>query len=172
MAEATTWGVSVADIAALAPHIVITESEADPAPVPPGPDPFATNGATVRKLTTNQVNGFINDITAMVDMRIHERARIADPVFSAKIAAAAKDVVKNGAGSYLVAAAFPIKAGPNENTSYAAELWNRYKLGLEELEKAIASFIKDGVGLTPVEESPSRITSFFPPVRFADDMRF
>ncbi|AIZ01699.1 putative structural protein [Arthrobacter phage vB_ArtM-ArV1] len=169
MAEATTWGVSVEEVSALAPHIVITESEAPP--VGGAPDPFV-NGAAVRKLTRMQVNGFINDITAMVDMRIHERARIADPVFSAKIAAAAKDVVRNGAGSYLVSAAFPIKAGPNENTSYAAELWNRYKLGLEELEKAIASFIKDGVGLNPLPDAPSRITSFFPAVRVRDDMRF
>ena len=167
MAEATTWGVSVADVAALAPHIVIDNTE-----VPPStgiPDPY--NVATVRKLTETQVQKFINDVTAMVDMRLHERARIADEVFTAKIVAAGKDIITNGAGSYLVSAAFPVKAGPNENTSYAAELWNRYKYGLEELEKAIADFIKAGDGLVPVVR-PSGISAYFPPVRIRDDMGF
>lgn len=169
MAEAATWGVSVDDVSALAPHIVISNSET--APVPGGvPDPYKT--AAVRALTRAQVQQFISDITAMVDMRIHERVRIADESFNAKIAAAASDVVTNGAASYLVAAAFPVKAGPNENTSYATELWNRYKLGLEELEKAIASFIGAGVGLEPVPDGPSRITGFFPAVIVRDDMRF
>ncbi|QGZ17113.1 hypothetical protein HYQ19_gp014 [Arthrobacter phage DrYang] len=167
MAEAATWGVSVDDVSALAPHIVITNSEA---PAPTGtPDPY--NSTTVRKLTTMQVQQFINDITAMVDMRLHERVRITDGVFIAKVAAAAKDIVTNGAASYLVSAAFPMKAGPNENTSYAAELWNRYKLGLEELEKALAAFIKDGEGLAP-STKPSGITGFFPAVRIRDDMGF
>ncbi|ALY09860.1 hypothetical protein SEA_JAYCOOKIE_14 [Arthrobacter phage JayCookie] len=167
MAEAATWGVSVDDVSALAPHIVITNAEAPP--TGGTPDPY--NATTVRKLTNQQVQKFINDVTAMVDMRLHERARITDEVFTAKIAAAAKDIVTNGAGSYLVAAAFPMKAGPNENTSYGAELWNRYKYGLEELEKAIADFIKAGDGIVVVEK-PSSIAAFFPPVRIRDDMRF
>lgn len=167
MAEATTWGVSVDDVSALAPHIVITNAEAPP--TGGTPDPY--NATTVRKLTNQQVQKFINDVTAMVDMRLHERARITNDVFNAKIAAAAKDIVANGAGSYLVAAAFPMKAGPNENTSYAAELWNRYKYGLEELEKAIADFIKDGEDVTPIARASS-IAAFFPPVRIRDDMRF
>ncbi|AYD81508.1 hypothetical protein HYP71_gp014 [Arthrobacter phage KBurrousTX] len=167
MAEASTWGVSVDDVSALAPHIAIASTEA----VPPGtPDPF--NQSTVRKVTNGQVAAFIQDISAMVDLRLHSRHRVTDAAFAAKVDTAAADIVTNGAGSYLVAAAFPIKAGVSENTNYSAELWRRYTEGLAALEKALADFIKAGDGVTPTPGAAGRVSGYFPPILFRDDMRF
>jgi hypothetical protein len=170
MADANVWGVSVDDVSALAPHIVIAN---DPGPAPePAPlgDPY--NKSTIRKVTRSQVEAFIGDISAQVDLRLYRRTRIASDEFTARVVAAAQDVVTNGAGSYLVSAAFPVKAGVNESTSLSAELWRRYKDGLDALEATIDRFIKAGVDVVPDPNAVGLIRGNFPAVLFPDDMRF
>ncbi len=171
MADATVWGVSVDDVSALAPHIVIA-NDPGPAPEPlPLGDPY--NKSTVRKVTRSQVEAFIVDITAQVDLRLYRLDRVTDPSpFRLKVDAAAKDVITNGAGSYLVSAAFPVKAGTNENTNLSAELYRRYKDGLDALVATIEGFIKAGVGLEPEATAAPSIRPLFHAPIFSDDMRF
>jgi len=166
VAETTTpetWGVSTDEVTALAPHITITTS---PAPAPGEDKPWG--GTAQAQVSAAQVTSWIQDVAARVSMRIHRRSKITDAPMTATIAAAAHDLVLNGAGSYLVAAAFPAKAGTNDNTSYSAELWRRFTEGLDELEKAIDEWLADNPGAGA--GSTSTIVGSFPEPRFADDI--
>lgn len=169
MAEPELWGVSVDDVSSLAPHIAITNSDTPPA-LPPVSDPY--NASTIRKITSAQVEAMIHDVGSMVDVRLFKRHRVRNDAFMTAITEGMKDIITNGAGSYLVAAAFPVKAGVNENTSYSAELWRRYKEALEALEKALDKFIKDGVDVEPIPGAAGRVAGFFPAPAFRDDMRW
>lgn len=170
MADANVWGVSVDDVSALAPHIVIADDPAEPAVVGPG-DPY--NKPTIRKVTRAQVEAFIADISAQVDLRLYRLGKIADTAFLERVKAMAQDVITNGAAWYLVAAAFPVKAGPNENTNYSAELKARFKEGLDALVATVDAFIKAGDGLVaPADAIAGGIRGFFHAPIFSDDMRF
>lgn len=172
MALATSWGVSVEDVSALAPHIVIAD---DPGPAPdPAPlgDPY--NKTTIRKVTRSQVEAFIADITAQVDFRLQVRDRVTNEAYAGRLDKMAQDVITNGAAWYLVAAAFPVKAGTNENTNYSAELKARFERGLDLLAEGLAAYIKAGVGVAPLEAAavPASIRPNFHAPIFSDDMRF
>lgn len=164
MAETTpeTWGVSVDQVKALAPHITITDTE----PAPGGDVPFTGNKE--KHVAQAQVEAWIIDVAARVSLRIHRRSKV-DTAMQATVNAAAHDLVLNGAGNYLVAAAFPAKAGLNDNTSYSAELWRRFTEGLDELEKAIADWIIDNETSTPIGSTSTIIGSFPEPI-FGDDI--
>lgn len=159
-----TWGVSVEQVKALAPHITITET----IPGTPGDD-VAFAGSQERHVTTDQVSSWITDVSARVSLRIHRRSKITNDIMTATITAAAHDLVLNGSGSYLVAAAFPTKAGLNDNTSYSAELWRRFTEGLDELEKAIDEWLVDNPEAAPGADIGT-IVSSFPEPRFTDDV--
>jgi hypothetical protein len=166
VAETTTtetWGVSVAEVTALAPHIAVN---ADPEPEPVARPGFGK--APAGHVTPEQVDRWIGDVSARVSLRLHRRDRV-DEAMLAKVTAAAHDLVVNGAGSYLVAAAFPVKAGLNDNTSYSAELWRRFTDGLNELAKAIDDWIEDNPGTGPGADAGTIVGSF-PEPRFADDV--
>lgn len=165
MAETTpeTWGVSVTEVKALAPHITITNT----APTMPGDAPW--EGNKQRHVTETQVTGWIVDVAARVSLRIHRRARIQDATMTATITGMAHDLTLNGAGSYMVAAAFPAKAGTNDNTNYSSELWRRFTTGLDELEKAIEEWLTDNPSTAP-GGSIGDIVSSFPEPRFTDDI--
>lgn len=158
------WGVSVEQVKALAPHITITE----PDPVYPDRD-VAFAGNQDRRVTPAEITQWIVDVAARVSLRIHRRSKITNESMTATITAAAHDLVLNGAGSYLVAAAFPAKAGTNDNTNYNAELWRRFTEGLDELEKAIDGWLIDNVEGEAAKDTGS-IVSSFPEARFADDV--
>lgn len=160
--------VSVDTVSALAPHIAITEEL-----IPAGSSSDPYNRQSIRKITVPEVEKFISDITSMVNLRLFRRWRVRNAQWLAAFDTAAMDIIANGAGSYLVAAAFPTKAGVNENTNYSAELWRRYTEALDDLEKLLGDFIKDGGD--DVEEDAvisGRIFSSFPKTVFRDDMRF
>jgi len=158
-----TWGVSVDQVTALAPHVTITQ--ADPAP---GGEDTAWAGTAQAQVSATQVTSWIGDVAARVSLRIHRRTLVTDPVMTATIAAAAHDLVLNGAGSYLVAAAFPAKAGTNDNTNYSAELWRRFTEGLNELDTAVDEWLTDNPG--GAGPDTGAIVGSFPEPRFADDI--
>lgn len=161
--------VSVETVSALAPHIAISTGTNPPPPV--GNDVY--NQPQIRKVTAAQVDKFIDDITSMVDLRLFRRNRVKNEAFKASLDKAAMDIIANGAGSYLVAAAFPTKAGINDNTNYSAELWRRYTEALEALEKLLDKFLAGGgPDVEPDPAAGGRIFSSFPKTFFRDDMRF
>lgn len=167
MAETTpeTWGVSVAEVQALAPHITITET----APEQPAGE-TAWEGSKQRHVTEAQVSGWVVDVASRVSLRIHRRSRIKDATMTAVITAAAHDLTLNGAGSYMIAAAFPAKAGTNDSTNYSSELWRRFTTGLDELDTAIDEWLADNEAGAGPGGSTGEIVGAFPEPRFADDV--
>lgn len=160
-----TWGVTVEEVSALAPHITI---KADPAEPLSGDLTF---GATVpRAVTVSQVERFIEDVAARVDMRLLRMALITDQAIKNRIEAGAHDLTVNGAGSYLVAAAFPAKAGLNDNSSLSAELWRRFTEGLEALATAVTEWTDPNSGLPGSTHQAGSIEGFFPATKFPDEL--
>lgn len=138
------WGVTVDHVSALAPHIPIARNASgSTTPATPARDDVYKNSNT-RIITENEVAQFIADVSAIVSGRILRAARLPETSpFHAYLTTAASAVVKNGAGHYLVAAAFPINAAPNANSSYAEVLRLRFEEGLAEIEAALEKAIGD-----------------------------
>lgn len=132
MPNPQTWGVTVDEVSALAPHVTIKADSAEPLTNDP------VFGATQPRAITNQmVERYILDVAARVDMRTIKAKAITDEATLEKIGRWAHDLTVNGAASYMVAAAFPSKAGLNDQSSLSAELWNRFQTGLTELASVI-----------------------------------
>lgn len=172
------WGVTVEQVSTLAPHIPIQKKQAPapgepPAYALPALDPVFKN-ANTRIITEDEVLGFIETVTAIVRGRVLRASKLPDTApYLAYLAAAGAGVIANGAAHYLVAAAFPLKAGTNDNTSYAEVLRLRFEEGLAELLKGLADALEDAEGegalppgrMFPVVFTPTEI-------RFPDAGRF
>ena len=120
--EPGPYGVTVAEVRELATHIVPNASIADP-----------DFGPRRGQITDPMIANWIRLVADSVATRVAMLSRFRDSQTRwGVIEGAARTAVVNGAASYLVAAAFPAKAGTNDQTSYSAELWRRYEneLGL------------------------------------------
>lgn len=159
--DTTTWGVTAAAVAALASHADIEPATAS------DPD-FAT--ASTRQVSTQDVEAWIVDVSAIVDLKTRNRAALTE-ANQVRIAATAKAVVTNGAAAYLVDAAYPARAGIADNSSYGNVLWTRYKTGLQELEEEVNEWAEQGDD-TAAPAGPLQISHSFPAPRFTDDMRW
>ena len=153
------WGVTVEEVSALAPHITIGE-----APVVPVDDTFYIPAD--RKISVNEVEQFISDVAGRVSLRLADLGRVTDETRLNAAGKAAHDAVVNGAGSYLVAAAFPAGSGVNADGGYAALLWDRYETALEGAATALTVWVE---GIAP---ELSTVTGFFPAPMFPDGARF
>lgn len=160
-----TWGVSVDEVSALAPHITIKATADEQL------EKDLVFGATQpRAVTVDQVEGWIKDVAGRVSIRLLKLGAVSDETVKAQFETAAHDLVVNGAGSYLVAAAFPAKAGLNDNSSLSAEYWRRFTEGLDALNAALVDWltpVEDG-GTPGGEAGVDMIVSSFPPVAFPD----
>jgi hypothetical protein len=156
------WGVTVEDVSALAPHVPIGEA---PANVTADP---VYGGRADRRITADEVQQWITDVSARADVALARRSQLSAEDQS-RISAAVKGLVANGAAAYLVAAAFPAKAGLNDNTSYSAQLEARFNLGLAEYAAMIESLIE--VAVSPEARMPG-ISGFFPPTRIPDNLNW
>ncbi|WNO25832.1 hypothetical protein SEA_ALTADENA_10 [Arthrobacter phage Altadena] len=167
MAYTPEWGVNVEAVSALAPHVTIASGTAPSVPA----DPLYSDRG-VHKITAQQVEGWIASVSSRVAGRLWRLSEIPEthPAREGLVVAAA-DLVANGAAAYLVDAAFPAKASPNDQTSYGAVLWNRYEGGLAELEARVVTII-DGLAPGGASAGPATISAEFPPALFPDTVRW
>lgn len=159
------FGVGWEEVVALAPHVSVSEQPANAAD-----DVF---GGSAQKVRTADVRNWIANVAAVVDARLAGRSSLAVQYRDA-VNAAAKTIVLNGAASYLVSAAFPMKAGVNENTAYSAELWRRYEDGLTALAAQVDDWLHPDDG-DPVVVDPAAtatIGGWSPPTLFPDSVRW
>lgn len=156
--EASTsqsWGVTVAQVARLAPHVTVFTSD-----VPDTPD--TVFGKTQRRISHADVVGWIEEVGATVDIRLIRRGALTEAA-QERIAGLAKAATVVGAGSYLVAAAMPNKAGISDNSSYSAELWKRYEAMLSSAAEAIETLLEKPDGDENVVSGGKAAASFPPP---------
>lgn len=171
MPEPTTWGVTVDEVSALAPHIGLTTSSTVPSE--PVDDVF---GETAEgKVSTDQVQKWIEDVAARVEMRLTKLARIVDPSAARSVLTrACHDLTVNGAASYLVAAAHPTGSGVNDANSYSATLWARFESGLDDLAAQLEAIIGEGDSavVLPRVVRPGAGVGNFPAPLFVDGLRW
>jgi hypothetical protein len=117
------YGVTVQQVRELATHVGFDPALDDP-----------DFGPTRKSITDPMIAHWIMLVTQSVTTRAATLVRFRDNTERwAVIQGAAATAITNGAASYLVAAAFPAKAGTNDQTSYSAELWRRYESELDLL---------------------------------------
>lgn len=103
----------------------------------------ANNGSRLQTpITEDTVASWIVDVSAAVDAGIGPWGDITGTVVLARVTAAARAVVANGAASYLEAARYPTRANLNDST-YAGVLWQRYLAGLAQLKAEVKEIITD-----------------------------
>lgn len=156
------FGVTPAEVVSLAPHISVS---AEPA----GSGDLVFGGST-QKVRTEDVQRWIDQVSSLVDVALSRRSLL-DTAKQATVESAAKTVIINGAAAYLVAAAFPMKAGVNDQTSYSAELEARYRDGLASLVAFLDTWLGP-VDPTVVVAAPLPILGQFPPPTFLDSQRW
>lgn len=139
--SALSEGVSVEQVLALAPHVTLAPSTS-PSPAPTG-DPVWAETRADAKPTIADVERFINDVANTVDGRLLRRAYLTNVTIAASINQAAASIITVGAAATLISAAFPTKAGINDQASYSAELWARYQAELDALEEALDQALTD-----------------------------
>lgn len=164
MAElAPLWTVGVADVAALTPHVTVY---ADDAPAPVADPDYSLPG--IRRIRNADVERWIGAISARVSGRLWRLPQLPEthPARPGILSAAA-DVVANGAASYLVDAAFPAKAAPNENTSYGAVLKARYEEGIVDLEARLLLVLEE-IAAGGDLGGPAALSFEFPAPMFGD----
>lgn len=163
------YGVTVPDVAALAPHIAIGEN-----PAAPADDVFTAQSNSV---SMADVQGFIRNVAARVALRLGRMSRVKpDSPTAAVLYQAAHDVATNGAAHYLVGAAHPSEAGINNQSTYSGELWTRYTTGLDELSGMLDDLVENGgADVVPVDPGSANLhrgTGNFPPPIFTDGLRW
>ena len=136
LGDARTWGVGLDDVSRLAPQVSVLDLDAQGGP--PTADP--EYGGRTRSITTEDVRRWIHEVAARVNARITvlglESAGLGDTLH-----VVAHDATANGAAAYLVDAAFPARSGVNDQASYGAVLWARYREAMDELQ-ALADAIE------------------------------
>lgn len=154
------WGVTVEEVSALTPQVSIGT---DPSEII---DPVFHIEAD-RRITVDEVQGWISDVAGRVSMRLANAGKLTDTTQSAALGKAAHDAVVNGAASYVVAAAHPV-GQINDGSGYAALLWSRYETALDGAGTQLDSWLIE-LADRPVVSAPSY---FFPDALFPDGKRF
>ncbi|WNM67255.1 hypothetical protein SEA_WYBORN_12 [Arthrobacter phage Wyborn] len=171
MAELLTWGATVDEVSALAPHIGLYDDSTVVAE--PVDDVFGETAAG--KVSRADVEGFITDVAGRVSLRLYRLARIvpASPTYDV-LAQACHDLTVTGAAHYLVAAAFPAMAGVNDATNLAGLLWKRFEDGLDDLVAQLDQIIADGdsTAVLPNARVIGAGSGNFPAPLFPDGIRW
>lgn len=157
-----TFGVTAADVRELAAHI------SRGAPTTHDPD-FGPNRP---QITDAQVDRWIHYVADSVRSRIVALTRYsAHTTRWAGILGSARTAVVNGAAAYLVSAAFPGRAGTNEQANYSAELTARYEREMTFLLElpAVLEHEDEVNPPPPLPGADTGIRSWGSPARIPDD---
>jgi hypothetical protein len=119
------FGVTVADVAAFVPEASILD----------------TLGEGQRGVTTAQVVDWLTGLSARVESAVDGWTSLPEDK-QTLIAAEARDLIANGAASYLEAARHPERAS-KADTSYAQVLWDRWLTGLGALAAHVSEWLDE-----------------------------
>lgn len=158
-AEVVAYGVTVQHVRELATHIGFDPAYDDP-----------DFGPTKQQITDTQIRHWITLVADSVASRITALSRYSDATERwAGITGSARTAVTNGAAAYLVAAAYPARAGTNEQSSYSGELWRRYETELQYLTELPVIYAEEDAAGNGPEVVGGRIRSSARPAYVPDD---
>lgn len=162
--EPVTWGCTVDDVLRLLPGVVITDGLV----MESGPSNPHYRG-TGRRITREDVQEYIRSVASRVSARVW-RFDAAPDRFRDNLRLMARDLVANGAASYVQAALYPAGTGSNDGGGYAGVLWARFQTELDDLaaqvEDAVTNPGEDGLGVG------GPVSSSGPAPFFSDELRF
>lgn len=149
------YGVTVGHVRQLATHVGFNPSFSDP-----------DFGPVREQITDNAIGQWIILVAESVTARMSalERYRT-DTGRWAAATGSARTAVTNGAASYLVSAAYPAKAGTNDQSNYSAELWGRYQAELNFLTSLPIAWTDED---TAAAKATGRTRATYTPSRFPD----
>lgn len=134
MADLDTWGVTVAQVVAVASQADVYDDSTD--------DDTNTSNSVFNKpniartITHAEVQTWIERVAAWVGNALHRRSRLSDQART-ELEAAMATAVEVGAAAYLVDAAYPQRSGVNDQASYGSVLWTRYRQALDDLKTTL-----------------------------------
>lgn len=167
---ANNWGVSVEMVSALAPSVPVAMPTGQP-PLKPS-DPFYDR-ANTRKLNSVDVQGYITSAASRVMGRVYYFSKLKpEHPFLEHLKAAGADATANAAAAYLVEAAMPMSASPNNLASYGQVLWARYAELMDELVEALDKAIESEKEEGQQAAGPGKMFVSAPPPRFSDREQF
>lgn len=148
------YGVTVQQVRELASHVGFDPALDDP-----------DFGPTKKQITDAMVAHWIGLVTESVAARTALLSRFQGQHDRwVAITGSARAAVTNGAAAYLVSAAYPSKAGTNDQSSYSAELWKRYETELGMMLDLGTQFDKDdAAGVGPSSTAVLPRASYTPP---------
>lgn len=151
------FGATVAGVLALVPEAVV-------------PKAAELNGR--KAVTEEQVVEWLGGLSSRLSVRLDGWERLSTEVEDPELIpdreqflTHARDLVHNGAGSYLEAARYPERAGKS-TTSYDAVLWARYVDGLADLAAWLERRLAAGDATNPVRVELDQPAHSFPPASF------
>ena len=159
--EPVTFGCDVDDVLRLLPGVTVVDGPV----VGPSNPRYAGQGRVVSR---EDVEGFIVQVASRVSARLWRFDRTPE-VFRENVRVMARDLVANGAASYVQAAVFPGSTSPNDGSSYAAVLWARFQTDLDRVVATVDEIIDDG---QTGEPAVGRVAWSAPAPFFSDEMRF
>lgn len=170
--EAPFWGVTVAQVVAVASQATVHDPGAAERPVTNEifdvePQPAAEADVTPQfnqRINRSDVELWISRVGAWVSTALHTRVRLTVAARD-EIQLAMGTVIELGAAAYLVDAAYPQRAGVNDNASYGDVLWTRYRQALADLSAALTSRV---AAETTAPAASGRVRSSAPPAIFTD----
>lgn len=137
------FGCTVADVAALVPEATI----------------LASRSAGQKGVTEADVTDWITRLSSETAVALHRWSNLPEGQRTS-ITTTARNLVANGAASYLEAARAPERAAIANTASYAQVLWERYTSGV----KALAVTVNEWLTQDPSGVSGSGAAAFPKPV--------
>ena len=165
------WQATVRGVLDLVPEASLLSEGATVPPV--SGEWVSAAAAPQRGVTLAAVTGWLEQLSARVAMRLDGWQQLpAEPVAPEttsdrdQLSGYARDLVHNGAASYLEAARHPERAALSQ-TTYDQVLWARFTGGLDQLDEWLRKRLAAGA---PVEGggSASAAAGNFPPPTFLD----
>lgn len=171
------FGATVDGVIALVPTARLLDDTAVPVPVPTGGLEPGRGGGTFA-VSVSTVAAWVEELSARLALRLDGWQRLtATPVAPEttsdrdQLVAFARDLVHNGAASYLEAARYPERSAA-ATTSYAAVLWARFESGLADLSTWLERRLEDGTDVADAPALAGVPAASFPPPRFLDSLVF
>lgn len=155
------YGVTVRHVRELASHIGRVSGTVDP-----------DFGLPRAQITDEQIARWIDLVSDSVASRLVALSRYTSNTgLWAGVLGSARTAVTNGAAAYLVSAAFPGRAGVNDQSNYSAELDARFQREMEFLMELPAVLADDEtVGPLPVEPgADGGVRASYRPALIGDD---
>lgn len=156
------FGVTVSHVHALVSHVQLSNASGAPADTVFG-------GGLQRSIRPADVRRWIEDVSAVVDVKLSRRSVLTDPAQSESMSKAAAAVVATGAAAYVVDAAFPANSSVNDSGSYGSVLWNRYRTDLQELADKLGELT---AGISTTATTGGTGGGSFPAPAFPDAIRW